>query len=109
MVSRIEVRLPGQDWTFARNIMPGSSGGISDPLMDGGEDIISVACDELDESTLVTRLKQDDYVLSETGTVCILKSPDVVLRLGDPHYITTVQSQVNSDRLGLRISHQKSF
>lgn len=109
MVARIEIKPEGKDWTFERNVMPGTSCGISDPLMDGGEEIIAVICDENDEKTTIARIQAVDYIINGEGCVDILKPPDVTLRLGDPHYITSIQSQLNSDRIELRISHQDKF
>lgn len=111
MVSRIEIRPKGGDWTFERNLMPGNSCGIADPLMDGGEEIISVSCDEHDAATSITRLKAGDfYEDPQSGEVCILKKDaDFVLRLGDPPYETLIQSQINSDKIGLRIAHRDVF
>lgn len=110
MVSRIEIRPKGCDWTFERSIMAGDSCGISNPLMDGGEEIIAVVCDENDLTTTVTRLFEGEYYEdSETGEICFTKEPVTVLKVGDPHYVTDIQSQLNSDKIGLRISHQNIF
>ncbi len=110
MVSRIEIRPEGCDWTFERGIMAGESCGISNPLMDGGEELIVVICDENDLTTTVTRLFEDEFFEdSKTGEICFEKDPVAVLKLGDPHYITSIQSQLNSDKIGLRISHQNVF
>lgn len=110
MVSRIEIKPEGCDWIFDRGIMAGESCGISNPLMDGGVELIVVRCDENDLTTTVTRLFEEEYFEDrETGEICFTKDPIAVLKLGDPHYVTSVQSQLNSDNIDLRISHQKVF
>ncbi len=109
MVARIEVKPTGEEWIFERNVMPGTSEGLHDPLLDGGEEIIVVVCDKNDEFTLVSRIKDGEYVISDDESVDIFKEPDVTLRLGDPHYLTTVQSIASNDRIEVRIPHQDIF
>lgn len=109
MVARIEVKPTGEEWIFERNVMPGTSAGMHDHLMDGGDETIVIACDELDEKTIVARLKEGEYLLKEDGNVELYKEPDSVLRLGDPHFITTVQSIASNNRIEVRISHQDKF
>lgn len=110
MVSRIEIKPEGCDWIFDRGIMAGDSGCISNPLMNGGEELIVVKCDESDLSTTVTRLFEGEfYEDSKSGEFCFAKDPVAVLKLGDPYYVTNIQSQLNSKKIGLRISHQKVF
>lgn len=109
MVARIETRRKEGDWTFECNVMPGSSRGISAPLMDGGEEVIAVMCDEEDRTTTVTWLKEGDFEIRGDDRVDFFKEPDVTLRLGDPHFVVSILSQLNSDMVEVRVSHQAKF
>ncbi|MDO8269116.1 MAG: hypothetical protein Q7T54_00405, partial [Candidatus Levybacteria bacterium] len=62
-----------------------------------------------DETTTVARLKEGEFEINEDGCVDIFKEPEVTLKLGDPHFVTSIQSQLNSDRIDVRISHQDKF